>query len=70
MLKKGFNRCRVIKRHRISGKSYVVKWFDPREGGEFQNISITSVKGNGYVSLGVSPSEIDKDWVICIQAHK
>jgi hypothetical protein len=50
-----------------SEKTFTVKWFDPKEGGEFQNGNITKLKGPGNVKLGNPPAEINKDWVAIIQ---
>ncbi|MCK5463841.1 MAG: hypothetical protein KAI95_12520, partial [Bacteroidales bacterium] len=44
-----------------------VKWFDPREGGEMRDGSITSMQGKGFQSLGEPPAEHDKDWVVRVQ---
>ncbi|WP_299119348.1 DUF5060 domain-containing protein [uncultured Winogradskyella sp.] len=46
---------------------FTVKWFDPRNGGELQNGSLTSLKGGSIVELGIPPSETEKDWVILIK---
>ena len=49
-----------------SHKSFEIKWFDPRNGGNLQEGSITSVKASGIVELGVPPSQKDKDWVLLV----
>lgn len=49
-----------------SDKTFEVKWFDPRNGGDLQNGSITTLKANGIVALGAPPSEIQKDWVVLV----
>jgi hypothetical protein len=51
-----------------SGKTFFVKWFDPRNGGDLQNGSVESVSANGVVSLGQPPRELKMDWVILVQA--
>ena len=51
-------------------KAFSVKWYDPRNGGDLQDGSITSLNANGMVKLGVPPSEADKDWVILVKAIK
>ena len=53
-----------------SGNEFEVKWFDPRNGGELQNGSTTSIVTNGMVSLGIPPSNIDKDWVVIVASKK
>jgi hypothetical protein len=50
-----------------SEKSFTVKWFNPREGGEMQDGSITEVKGPGNVKLGNPPGDSEKDWVVVIR---
>ena len=47
-------------------KTFKIKWFDPRNGGELQIGSILTVTGGSIVELGVPPSSIDKDWVVLI----
>ncbi|SMC79733.1 DUF5060 domain-containing protein [Cellulophaga tyrosinoxydans] len=50
-----------------SDKTFVVKWFDPRSGSNLQNGSITLVKANGVVHLGIPPNEPKEDWVVLVQ---
>ncbi|MFW5755703.1 MAG: DUF5060 domain-containing protein, partial [Tangfeifania sp.] len=50
-----------------SEKSFSVKWFNPREGGELQSGSVTEIKGPGNVELGNPPAEVGNDWVIVVQ---
>jgi hypothetical protein len=47
-------------------KIYSVQWFDPRNGGKLQNGSITTITADGLNSLGLPPSEFDKDWLIIV----
>lgn len=51
-----------------SNKIFDIKWFDPRNGGNLQDGSISSVKAEGIVELGMPPNESEKDWVVLI--HK
>ena len=44
-----------------------VKWFSPREGGEIQDGSITTLQGKGFLSLGEPSAEPEKDWVVVIR---
>ena len=53
-----------------TGKQYTVKWFDPRNGGALQTGSKTILKATGVVSLGIPPSELNKDWLILLQLKK
>ena len=48
-------------------KTFSVKWFNPREGGEMQDGTVTSVEGNGFQNIGNPSAETDKDWVVVIQ---
>ncbi len=50
-----------------SDKPMSVTWFNPREGGEIQEGSVTSIQGMGPQSLGNPPSDQYKDWVVVIQ---
>ena len=50
-----------------SGKTFQVKWFDPRNGGALQNGSIATVSATGVVHLGMPPSQRNKDWVILVK---
>ena len=52
---------------RNSDNQFIVKWFDPRNGGELQNGSLTSLKGGVLIELGMPPSDFEKDWVILIK---
>ena len=44
-----------------------VRWYDPRNGGELQDGSVTTVAGGRTVSLGTPPSYPQKDWAILVQ---
>lgn len=48
-------------------KSFEVKWFNPRKGGELQDGSVTKVKGAGSVKLGNPPNEMQEDWVVLLK---
>ncbi|WP_372946975.1 DUF5060 domain-containing protein [Mariniphaga sp.] len=50
-----------------SDKTYIVKWFNPREGGELKNGSISNVKGPGISTIGNPPENKERDWVVLIQ---
>jgi len=49
-----------------SDKTYSVKWYNPREGGELKTGSISQIKGQGSVNLGNPPEDLEKDWVALI----
>jgi len=48
-------------------KSFAVKWFNPREGRELNNGSVTTIEGKGFQSLGNPPATNDEDWVVVVQ---
>ncbi|GAA4272456.1 hypothetical protein GCM10022258_17500 [Aquimarina gracilis] len=52
----------------LNGQSgqFTVKWYDPRNGGNLKNGSVTSVNGGGNRSLGNAPNNGNQDWVILI----
>ena len=50
-----------------SDKTFSVKWFNPREGGEMQAGTVATVQGKGFQSLGNPPAEREKDWVVVLQ---
>ncbi|WP_218597726.1 DUF5060 domain-containing protein [Polaribacter sp. NJDZ03] len=52
-----------------STKKYVVKWYNPRTGGELVNGSIKRITGGGEKSIGLPPNK-DKDWVALIKSTK
>lgn len=49
-----------------AGKTFNIKWFDPRNGG-VSNGSISAVSGGSTVSLGSPPSSTSEDWVVWVQ---
>jgi hypothetical protein len=48
-------------------KSFSVKWFNPREGGEMQDGTVTSVEGKGFQNIGNPPIDMEKDWVVIVR---
>jgi hypothetical protein len=48
-------------------KTFSVKWFNPREGGEMQDGNVTSVEGKGFQTIGNPPVETENDWVVVLQ---
>ncbi|QDU89216.1 Beta-L-arabinobiosidase precursor [Pirellulimonas nuda] len=44
-----------------------VKWFDPRNGGELQNGSVTSVAGGASRGVGQAPNSTGQDWVVLVR---
>jgi len=50
-----------------SGKTFFVKWYDPRNGGDLVDGPIQSVEANSEISLGFPPAAKEKDWVIYLK---
>lgn len=51
-----------------SGKEFLVHWYNPRIGGDFEKGTVLSVKAKGKkVNLGLSPSDYEKDWVVVLK---
>lgn len=46
---------------------FVVRWFDPRNGGPLQTGSVSQVSGGSEVSLGQAPTEVDEDWAVIVR---
>ncbi len=49
--------------------NYSVKWFNPREGGEMQDGSVTSLSGGGLRNPGAPPATsmpMEVDWVLVL----
>jgi len=47
--------------------TFSVRWFNPREGGELERGSVTSVEGGRSVSLGTPPRQAEADWLIVVR---
>ncbi len=45
---------------------FLVRWYDPRNGGALKNGSVTQVNGGGKIALGNAPSNPGMDWVISV----
>ncbi len=44
---------------------YIIKWYDPRNGGTLQDGSVTSITADGTSkSIGTPPSATSSDWVL------
>jgi hypothetical protein len=50
-----------------SGKTFSVRWYDPRNGGDLQKGSVLSVVATGKKDVGLPPSEQHQDWVVLVQ---
>ena len=47
--------------------SFTVRWFNPRDGGDLQNGSVSTIQGGGSVSLGKPPAEAGQDWLAVVK---
>ncbi len=48
-------------------KGYTLQWFDPRNGGELQNGSVTSMTGGAIRNIGTPPNSPTEDWACLIK---
>jgi hypothetical protein len=46
---------------------YAVRWYDPRDGGDLQRGTLTSVRGGGIRSLGEAPRDTGNDWAVVVR---
>lgn len=49
-----------------SAGEFRVRWFNPRQGGELNDGFTKTIRGPGTQSLGLPPSDADKDWVALV----
>jgi hypothetical protein len=47
--------------------AFSIQWYDPRNGGELQDGTVTQVLGPGPVSVGLPPSNPNQDWVVLVR---
>ncbi|MGV8095011.1 MAG: DUF5060 domain-containing protein [Mangrovibacterium sp.] len=50
-----------------SGKTFSVRWYDPRNGGDLQKGSVLSVVATGKKDMGFPPFDQHQDWVVLVQ---
>jgi hypothetical protein len=53
-----------------SNTSVSVQWYDPRNGGELQLGSVTSLQLDVSQSLGSAPVNAENDWVVLLRCTK
>jgi hypothetical protein len=51
-------------------QEFTVDWYDPRNGGELVQGSVTAVKPASKIELGFPPTDRDKDWVVLVRNLK
>ncbi len=47
--------------------TYMVRWYNPREGGTFRFGSVKKLEGPGIKMIGDAPEDEEKDWVVLIE---
>jgi len=47
--------------------SYIVRWYNPRTGGELIEGTVTEIKGGGWQPIGLPKTEDDQDWVALVK---
>jgi hypothetical protein len=50
-----------------NAETFLVKWYNPRAGGELLSGTIETVGGAGKQSIGMPHSETDMDWLVLIK---
>ncbi len=48
---------------------YIVRWFDPRNGGSLQTGSVANISGGTEVQLGTPPSDEKQDWLAVVRGQ-
>jgi hypothetical protein len=46
---------------------YSVRWYNPREGGDLQEGSVSMLESRGLKNPGLPPSDVEKDWVVLLE---
>ncbi|MEM8945911.1 MAG: DUF5060 domain-containing protein [Planctomycetota bacterium] len=49
------------------GGTFDVRWFDPRNGGELEIGTTSTVSGGGFRNLGNAPNSTTQDWTILVR---
>ncbi|MEM6814658.1 MAG: DUF5060 domain-containing protein [Bacteroidota bacterium] len=47
--------------------TFSINWYNPRKGGQLQKGTIPSITGGSIKSLGLPPSEPNRDWVVLVE---
>ena len=50
-----------------TGETYSIQWYDPRNGGDLQAGSLSSLQIGSGRDLGTAPGSNEKDWVVLLQ---
>jgi hypothetical protein len=46
---------------------FMVRWFDPRAGGELRRGNVSAVRGGAAVALGMPPDNPGEDWLAVVR---
>ncbi|SFZ95328.1 Ig-like domain (group 2), partial [Flaviramulus basaltis] len=49
--------------------TYSVKWFDPRNGGDLKDGSVTTINSDTNVSIGNPPNNSSASWVVLVEIN-
>ena len=49
---------------------YTVQWYNPRQGGQLQQGSVTSISGAGAKSIGGPPKDKNQDWAVLVRRDR
>ncbi|MEM6515235.1 MAG: DUF5060 domain-containing protein [Bacteroidota bacterium] len=50
-----------------SGDNYILKWYDPKNGGTLQDGSVTEVVATGNIDFGNPPNNSNEDWILLLR---
>jgi len=53
-----------------SSATYYVRWYDPREGGDWQTGSVETIDGPGVQGVGLPPYDAGQDWAVRVQRKR
>ena len=54
----------------VPAGNYTVQWYNPRQGGQLQQGSVTSITGAGFKSIGNPPQDKNKDWAVLVMRDR
>ena len=52
---------------KIGSGNYMVRWYNPRTGGDLQSGSVATVNGPGVKAIGSPPSDVGRDWAALVK---
>ena len=51
----------------IGSGTYLIRWFDPRNGGSLKTGNVTQITGSGARSIGSPPNNASSDWIVLVR---